>query len=204
MRRDRRGWIAGGETLVERLVERSFAAVDLVCSRFRIALPFGVHECARQRFEYPWRITISAICIIARNCIPAAARHASRPKAGTIHASRPGLGRNQVDRGSAEAFGAALRPQPAAPRPFDEARELIRRYPDLSDGELDRLIDLYRQFSALDMAFVLSDDELAPRLDRFSADHRSKIRLPFRQYAGLTAYAVATLAVVAWAIAVAL
>lgn len=96
------------------------------------------------------------------------------------------------------------KPHPAAPQPLDEARELIRRYPNLSDSELARLISLYRRFSALEMAFALSDQELAPRLDRFSADHRSKIRIPFRQYAGLVAYAVAALAVVIWAITAAL
>ncbi|HEY7006555.1 MAG TPA: hypothetical protein VH392_08740 [Sphingomicrobium sp.] len=92
-------------------------------------------------------------------------------------------------------------PQPAVPRPLDEARELIRRYPALSEIELARLINLYRELSALDMALMLSDEELAPRLDRFSVDHRSRIRKPFRQYAALVAYAAIGLAVVTWAIA---
>jgi len=92
-------------------------------------------------------------------------------------------------------------PQPVAPRPLDEARELISRYPALSEMELARLINLYRGFSALDMALALSDEELAPRLDRFSTDHRSRVRKPFRHYAGLLAYAVIGLAVLAWAVA---
>jgi hypothetical protein len=91
-------------------------------------------------------------------------------------------------------------PEPVAPRALDEARELIGRYPKLSEIELARLINLYREFSALDMALVLSDEELAPSLDRFSADHRSKIRKPFRHYAGLIGYAVMGLAVLVWAI----
>ena len=102
---------------------------------------------------------------------------------------------------SAKALPLEEPPSPA-PRPLDEARELIRRYPNLSEIELARLINLYRDLSALDMALMLSDEELAPHLDRFSADHRSKIRTPFRQYAALVGYAVAGVAAVAWAAAV--
>ena len=61
---------------------------------------------------------------------------------------------------------------------------------------------MYRDLSALDMALMLSDEKLAPNLDRFSADHRSKIRTPFRQYAALVAYAVAGVAAIVWAAAV--
>jgi hypothetical protein len=91
-------------------------------------------------------------------------------------------------------------PQAPAPRSADEARELLRRYPNLSDIELARLIHLYRELSALEMALILSDETLAPGLDRFSAENRSKIRAPFRQYAALVGYAVIGLAVVAWAV----
>ena len=65
--------------------------------------------------------------------------------------------------------------------------------PNLSEAEIARLINLYREFSALDTALVLSDATLAPRLDRFTAEHRSKVRPPFRQYAGLLFYTVLTL-----------
>jgi len=87
-----------------------------------------------------------------------------------------------------------------ASRPADEARELIRRYPSLSEIELARLINLYRELSALDMALMLSDENLAPTLDRFSADHRSTIRAPFRHYAALVGYGVLGLAAFAWAV----
>ena len=92
-------------------------------------------------------------------------------------------------------------PLSPAPRPVDEARELISRYPNLSETALARLINLYRGLSALDVALMLSDEKLAPSLDRFSADHRSKIRKPLRHYAGLVGYAVMGLAVLVWAIA---
>jgi hypothetical protein len=51
------------------------------------------------------------------------------------------------------------------------------------------------------MALMLSDEKLAPKLDQFSAEHRSKVRTPFHHYALLLAYAVIGVAVVAWAAA---
>jgi len=87
------------------------------------------------------------------------------------------------------------------PRPPDEVRALMGRYPNLSEIELARLINAYRELSALDMAFMLSDEQLAPNLDRFSADHRSKIRTPFRHYAALLAYAILGVLTIAWAAA---
>jgi len=105
-------------------------------------------------------------------------------------------------------FGARAlsyeQPQSPAPRAPDEIRELISRYPNLSAIELARLINLYRDLSALDMALMLSDEKVAPNLDRFSADHRSRIRTPFRQYAALLGYAVMGFVVVVWAAANAL
>jgi hypothetical protein len=90
-------------------------------------------------------------------------------------------------------------PQSPADSPLPDARDLIARYPNLSEIELARLINRYRDLSALDMALMLSDESLAPKLDRFSADHRSRIRTPFRQYAALVAYAVVGVTVIAWA-----
>jgi hypothetical protein len=91
--------------------------------------------------------------------------------------------------------------QSPAQRPVDEFRELIDRYPNLGEIGLARLINLYRELSALDIALLLSDEKLAPNLDRFSADHRSKIRAPLRHYAPLMGYAIAGLVAIAWAMA---
>jgi hypothetical protein len=87
-------------------------------------------------------------------------------------------------------------------RPLEQASELIARYPNLSEIELARLINLYRELSALDVALMISDEQLGPRLDSFSSDHRSKIRTPLRQYAALVGYAVLAVGAVAWAAAV--
>lgn len=83
----------------------------------------------------------------------------------------------------------------------DEAARLLSRYPALSEIELARLINLYRRLPALDVALFLSDEILAPKIDQFSKDHRSKVRIPFRQYAVLVWIAVAGLALLAWALA---
>ncbi len=96
---------------------------------------------------------------------------------------------------SAQSSSAARRPD------GEEAARLLARYPALSEIELARLINLYRRLPALDVALILSDDRLRPKIDRFSNDHRAKIRVPFRQYAVLVAIAVAGLALLAWTLA---
>lgn len=81
----------------------------------------------------------------------------------------------------------------------EQAAELIARYPDLSAAELARAIKSYRQLSALDMALMISDDALAPKLDRFYRDNWRKLRTPFSQYAVLLAIAVAGIILAIWA-----
>lgn len=94
------------------------------------------------------------------------------------------------------ASGQALAPPPIAAH---EARELIDRYPNLSEIELARVINLYRELSALDMALMLSDEDLAPKLDRFVKDHRSKVRPPFHHYAAFLVYGLVGFAALVWA-----
>ena len=84
---------------------------------------------------------------------------------------------------------------------LEQAAELIGRYPKLGEIELIRLINLYRQLSALDVALMISDEQLAPRLDRFVREHRSQLRTPFRQYAVLVAIAIMGIVLVAWVVA---
>jgi hypothetical protein len=105
---------------------------------------------------------------------------------------------------SFDTLSRASRPQESPPAsPARQARDLIGRYPNLSETELARLIHLYRNLTPVDMALMLSDEILAPKLDRFSNKHRSALRLPFRQYAGLLGYAVMAVGAVVWAAAVA-
>ena len=94
---------------------------------------------------------------------------------------------------------AQLPPRPQA----QEAAALLHRYPNLSEIELARLINIYRGLSALDVALMMSDASVAPHLDRFSTENRSKIRVPFRQYAMLAFLGFLAVATVAWAIGMA-
>lgn len=85
----------------------------------------------------------------------------------------------------------------------DQASALVRRYPNLSESELAELIDLHRRLSALDYALMLSDEEIGPKLHRFSKEHRRATRKPFRQYAALIVYALLAVVAVGWSVTVA-
>lgn len=95
----------------------------------------------------------------------------------------------------------AAKPQQPSGGDAARASELLGRYPNLSEHELALLINLYREFSALDMALMISDEALGPKLDVFSAEHRSRIRTPFRQYAALVGTGVLGILALAWALA---
>ena len=84
---------------------------------------------------------------------------------------------------------------------LEQFRALIDRYPMVSEVELARLINLYRDLSALDVALMISDEKFGPKLDHFFKDHRSEIRTPFRQYAVLVGIALAGFAIIGWAVA---
>ncbi len=90
-------------------------------------------------------------------------------------------------------------------RPFGAARSaevsrLVNRYPHISEVETARLINLYRELPALEVALMISDEKLAPKVDRFVQDHRSKIAVPFQQYAVLVAIALVGLGLIIWAV----
>ena len=84
---------------------------------------------------------------------------------------------------------------------LDQASELVARYPKLDQGEVDRLASLYRELSALDVALLMADQQLAPRLERFVDEHSSKVRTPLRDYALLLAIVASGALLVVWAVA---
>jgi hypothetical protein len=91
---------------------------------------------------------------------------------------------------------------PVGPQtPAEQASALIGRFPHLSEVELARLINLYRELPMLEVALMLSNKRLAPRMDEFMERHRAAIRAPFRQYAFLLAYIALGLGVLIWALA---
>ena len=76
--------------------------------------------------------------------------------------------------------------------------DLFERYPHVSDRELDHLIAVFPRLPALDVALMLSDEDLAPKLTAFRRDHHKRIRTPFRDYAVLIGIAVVGTAVSIW------
>lgn len=92
--------------------------------------------------------------------------------------------------------------EPPATNPPLEIAQLIDRYPDLSEPELEHLIGVFPHLPAVDVALMMSDEDLAPRLDAFCRDHKSTIRTPFRQYAALVVIAVVGTAIVLLALMV--
>lgn len=82
---------------------------------------------------------------------------------------------------------------------YDQMVSLLSRYPTLNAAELGKLVHLYREMSALELAHLLSDAEIAPVLNRFHAENRSRLRRPFGEYAVFVFIAVAAVATAGWA-----
>lgn len=88
-----------------------------------------------------------------------------------------------------------------APTAHATAVELFERYPNVSEPERELLIAVFPQLSTVDLALMLSDEDIGPRLDAFRRENASKIRTPFRHYAVLVAIAVVGVLVTLWALA---
>jgi hypothetical protein len=91
---------------------------------------------------------------------------------------------------------------PAAPHPrsHERAAELVGGYPDLSRAQLDELAAIFPRLKAVDVALMMADKRLAPRLDAFCAANRELMAPSLSDYlviAAIMAFpAVALLAVV--------
>ena len=73
----------------------------------------------------------------------------------------------------------------AAPRvgAHERAAQLISSYPNLSHSQIENLAGLFPRLSALDLSLMMSDDDLAPRLEAFYAAHRELISPSLSDYA---------------------
>lgn len=89
-----------------------------------------------------------------------------------------------------------------ADRNYRDATELIGRYPDLSKEELRKLKAIYPQLSPVEMALMISNEEIAAKLDAFTRQHPHVARTPFGHYAVLVGIFVAGLALIAWTLVV--
>ena len=81
---------------------------------------------------------------------------------------------------------------------YQAAIDLLGRYPDLSKEELDQLISLYPQLSPVEMAMMISNEEIAGKLDAFNRAHPRVRRTPFGHYAVFVGIFVVGLALIAW------
>lgn len=74
----------------------------------------------------------------------------------------------------------------------------LKRYPEIAEHERADLISGYRQLSNLDIAFMLSDPDVAAKLERFRAENKRGTREPFRNYAVLLALLIIGFAMVVY------
>lgn len=80
-------------------------------------------------------------------------------------------------------------------RPLDLERmerveALLRRYPDLADGERDELFAFVRGGPALEIGLLSGKDDLKPQLDRFRADHARALSIGAREIAVIAALVI--------------
>ena len=92
----------------------------------------------------------------------------------------------------------AMRRARAASPIADEVHELIIRYPDLADHELERLIDIYPRLPMLEAGLMTADERLAPKLDAFHEAHGHRIRMPLSHLAIFLSVPLFYLLVAAW------
>lgn len=60
----------------------------------------------------------------------------------------------------------------------NEAEMLVARYPRLAPDELDRLVEIYPLLPSVDVALMISDPDLGPKLESFTGAERRRLRTP--------------------------
>ena len=81
---------------------------------------------------------------------------------------------------------------------FAQAADLIRVYPNGTPSQQQALVDIYPKLSALDLAHLLSDPQLALKLEQFGRAHRSTVRTPVKQYGLFLMIAILGLGIIGW------
>lgn len=82
----------------------------------------------------------------------------------------------------------------------ETAAELLNRYPHVTRPERELLIAIFPKLSNVDIAMMLSDEALGPKLEAFRRDNAASIRTPIRQYAVLVFIAVLGVLGVIWSL----
>ena len=80
-----------------------------------------------------------------------------------------------------------------------QAAELVRRYPSVSDDEVELILHFLRRGRHLDVGMVTGDESLRPQLDLFMADHGKELRVSLVEGSAAVA-AIAGFLLVCWLI----
>lgn len=70
-------------------------------------------------------------------------------------------------------------------RPFgpkaEHFRELLRRYPDVADQQVDDMVSAYGELSILEVALLSADEAVTRRFEAFVRDNAGRLRKPWQQ-----------------------
>ena len=81
-----------------------------------------------------------------------------------------------------------------------EARALLRRYPNLEQPELERLLQVFPRLPLLETALMTAEEDLRTKLDRFRREHGRRVRGPAWHGLLLLAIPAAMTAAFLWAL----
>jgi hypothetical protein len=82
----------------------------------------------------------------------------------------------------------------------NEAEQLVARYPRLEPAEVDRLVEIYPRLGNVDVALMISDEQLGPKLESFSRAQRHRLRMPPMHLFGLLSPFLLFVVVMAWVV----
>jgi hypothetical protein len=83
-----------------------------------------------------------------------------------------------------------------------KAEALLSRYPNLSEEELEDLIDMFPALGILDVGLITADDRLSGQLEAFYRDHGKKLKIPVSSWVAFLAIpAILALGVLWWGLA---
>ncbi|HVU30794.1 MAG TPA: hypothetical protein VHE36_10375 [Sphingomicrobium sp.] len=88
-----------------------------------------------------------------------------------------------------------MNPQASLTR--EEAADLLRRYPDVSQDETKLIITFLRKGRHLDVGMLTADEDLKPYVEAFMADHKKELRVGFVEGTAVVA-AIAAFFAMCW------
>ena len=89
---------------------------------------------------------------------------------------------------------------PSRSRAHQRAAELVSRYPSLSRPQIDELAGLFPRLGAMDVALMMADERLAPRLEAFCSANRDLVSPSLADYAVIAAIMALPLVILAVAL----